>query len=396
MAKPKKCPEFENHERWLISYADFITLLFAFFVVMYAQNQEFTGKYRVMADSLYGAFRGDPKMLDPIQIGQVSKSPNLNLKVRKKQPDLKVKIVKSTNMSRKINITKTGAQAEVKNTPSKSKDATKDDSTKNASQASVKKINSANKQEQHRRGMDQGKDKKTQRKDNPGDDKKIGKDKNKDKDRQKDKDKKPGKKIKDKTSDFKAQPVDYQARGQKENEKVIEGKLMAKLEKKLKKEFKNLINKEMVKVRFNNKWVELELNNNFFFKHKDYALTQAAIPFIGRVVEILEGYPNFLINVEGHTDNQDVKTNIIESSWQLSALRSASIIHILEDFQVRPDRLTLSSKAQYKPAYDNNSPKNMAKNRRTVLIIKSDPNDQSFLNMVKKMPVINESIFLEE
>jgi chemotaxis protein MotB len=32
-------PEHENHERWLVSYADFITLLFAFFVVMFASSQ---------------------------------------------------------------------------------------------------------------------------------------------------------------------------------------------------------------------------------------------------------------------------------------------------------------------------------------------------------------------
>ena len=32
----KEAEEHENHERWLVSYADFITLLFAFFVVMYS------------------------------------------------------------------------------------------------------------------------------------------------------------------------------------------------------------------------------------------------------------------------------------------------------------------------------------------------------------------------
>lgn len=39
MARKKKPPEHVNHERWLISYADFITLLFAFFVVMFAVSQ---------------------------------------------------------------------------------------------------------------------------------------------------------------------------------------------------------------------------------------------------------------------------------------------------------------------------------------------------------------------
>jgi chemotaxis protein MotB len=36
--KKQKCPAFENHERWLVSYADFITLLFATFVALYALN----------------------------------------------------------------------------------------------------------------------------------------------------------------------------------------------------------------------------------------------------------------------------------------------------------------------------------------------------------------------
>jgi len=39
MSRKKKHPEHVNHERWLISYADFITLLFAFFVVMFAVSQ---------------------------------------------------------------------------------------------------------------------------------------------------------------------------------------------------------------------------------------------------------------------------------------------------------------------------------------------------------------------
>ena len=39
MALKKEPPQPENHERWLVSYADFITLLFAFFVVMFASSQ---------------------------------------------------------------------------------------------------------------------------------------------------------------------------------------------------------------------------------------------------------------------------------------------------------------------------------------------------------------------
>jgi len=60
MARRHKPEEHENHERWLVSYADFITLLFAFFVVMYSISQVNEGKYRVLSDSLVNAFKAAP------------------------------------------------------------------------------------------------------------------------------------------------------------------------------------------------------------------------------------------------------------------------------------------------------------------------------------------------
>lgn len=60
MRRKKKPEEHENHERWLVSYADFITLLFAFFVVMYAISSLNEGKYRVLSDSLVSAFKNAP------------------------------------------------------------------------------------------------------------------------------------------------------------------------------------------------------------------------------------------------------------------------------------------------------------------------------------------------
>jgi chemotaxis protein MotB len=58
--RKKGAEEHENHERWLVSYADFITLLFAFFVVMYALSSINEGKYRVLSDSIASAFRNIP------------------------------------------------------------------------------------------------------------------------------------------------------------------------------------------------------------------------------------------------------------------------------------------------------------------------------------------------
>jgi chemotaxis protein MotB len=61
--------EEERHERWMVSYADFITLLFAFFVVMYSVSSVNDGKYRVLTDSLGSAFREPLARLMPIDMG---------------------------------------------------------------------------------------------------------------------------------------------------------------------------------------------------------------------------------------------------------------------------------------------------------------------------------------
>ncbi len=53
----KKHPEHVNHERWLVSYADFITLLFAFFVVLFASGQADKKKQTRMSLAMQTAFQ---------------------------------------------------------------------------------------------------------------------------------------------------------------------------------------------------------------------------------------------------------------------------------------------------------------------------------------------------
>jgi len=62
--------EHENLERWLVSYADFVTLLFAFFVVMYAVSSVNEGKYRVLSETLNAVFTVTPRSDEPIQVGE--------------------------------------------------------------------------------------------------------------------------------------------------------------------------------------------------------------------------------------------------------------------------------------------------------------------------------------
>ncbi|QNK02560.1 flagellar motor protein MotD [Dyella telluris] len=67
MARKKKHHEDHvNHEAWAIPYADLMTLLLAFFVVMYAVSVVNEGKYRVMSNSIIEAFNGSSRVIAPM------------------------------------------------------------------------------------------------------------------------------------------------------------------------------------------------------------------------------------------------------------------------------------------------------------------------------------------
>jgi chemotaxis protein MotB len=69
MARRRRHDEHGNHEAWAIPYGDLMTLLLAFFVVMYSISTVNSGKYRVLSDALVAEFRGTPRAPQPIAVG---------------------------------------------------------------------------------------------------------------------------------------------------------------------------------------------------------------------------------------------------------------------------------------------------------------------------------------
>ncbi len=70
--EPEKAP---NHERWVISYADFVTLLLATFVVMYAVSTINSSKFQEMAESFSTAFMGRTTNINDTGFGAANKGP---------------------------------------------------------------------------------------------------------------------------------------------------------------------------------------------------------------------------------------------------------------------------------------------------------------------------------
>lgn len=68
--RSRRAEAANNQERWLISYADFITLLFGFFVVMYSVSSVNEGKYKVLSETLTGVFNAPQRSIQPVPVGE--------------------------------------------------------------------------------------------------------------------------------------------------------------------------------------------------------------------------------------------------------------------------------------------------------------------------------------
>ncbi len=104
--------ESDNHERWLVSYADFVTLLFAFFVVMYSISSVNSEKYKSLSQALEGAFSEvKEKTVEPPVISRIGEQPttiapiileNPTVEEIQKKNDLSVEILKERRQLQSI------------------------------------------------------------------------------------------------------------------------------------------------------------------------------------------------------------------------------------------------------------------------------------------------------
>ena len=101
MARKRKHEDHQNHEAWAIPYGDLITLLLAFFVVMYAISSVNEGKFRVLSDSLQAAFRGTPTTLEPVQVGEKSRGTGADIAASMAQKPKPTQVFDAVNASDK-------------------------------------------------------------------------------------------------------------------------------------------------------------------------------------------------------------------------------------------------------------------------------------------------------
>ena len=274
MARKKKHEEHENHERWLVSYADFITLLFAFFVVMYSVSAVNEGKYRVLSDSLAAAFRSPAKSLDPVQMGNPMRAPPVPHQDQNPMAPARPGNIPPVQM--------------------------------------------------------------------------------------------PMPMLKPPV-DQRAAAAAAQARVEAERAKVV-----TQIAEEMEKALAALIDQNLVNVRRNKFWMEVEIKTSLLFPSGSAQIASSATATLSKVAVILNRYPN-PIHVEGFTDNKPIRTLAFPSNWELSAARAASVVRLFSSSGIKPERMVAIGYGEHQPVADNATPEGRNTNRRVVLVVLADP-----------------------
>lgn len=122
--------------------------------------------------------------------------------------------------------------------------------------------------------------------------------------------------------------------------------------------------------------VYISLSEKLLFKSGSYKVDPMGVDALNKLALVLNQQPEINITIEGHTDN--VGTDF--SNWDLSVMRATSIIRILTDKNVTPNRIIAAGRGPFMPIADNESEEGRSRNRRTEIIL--SPNMQEFFDIL--------------
>lgn len=119
--------------------------------------------------------------------------------------------------------------------------------------------------------------------------------------------------------------------------------------------------------------VMISISDKLLFNTGSYRINPKANPLLEKLAEVINSEPSLEVMVEGHTDSRSIHTEILEDNWDLSVKRATSIVRLLEDkYNVASEKLIAAGRGSSIPLVENDSKENMAKNRRTRIVLIPD------------------------
>lgn len=118
----------------------------------------------------------------------------------------------------------------------------------------------------------------------------------------------------------------------------------------------------------------LTVSGEALFTSGSAQLNPSAVPGIDRMIDLFLAYPEYTINIKGHTDNDPIATREFPSNWELSAIRATTVLKHLISRGIDPKRLTATGYGALIPLAPNTSDENRAKNRRVEFVLEKKDN----------------------
>ncbi|PKA96406.1 chemotaxis protein MotB [Flavobacteriaceae bacterium MAR_2009_75] len=116
--------------------------------------------------------------------------------------------------------------------------------------------------------------------------------------------------------------------------------------------------------------VMINISDKLLFNSGSYRVSSKADKILSKLAEVINSEPSMEVMVEGHTDSRSINTAMFRNNWDLSVKRATSVVDILQNkYNVDPAKLIAAGRSSYMPLVENDSKDNMAKNRRTRIVI---------------------------
>lgn len=130
---------------------------------------------------------------------------------------------------------------------------------------------------------------------------------------------------------------------------------------------------DQIKVTVAEQSIRFEFQEGILFDSGKAILKPEAYNVLPLLGDIMEEHPNWLMRIEGHTDNVPINTAQYPNNWYLSYARAAAVLmYFTDEVGVDPRNITPLGLGEYSPIDTNDTPEGRAKNRRVEILLMSE------------------------
>ncbi len=140
----------------------------------------------------------------------------------------------------------------------------------------------------------------------------------------------------------------------------------------LNQRFRDLVSAGALDVSFRNGQMVLQLPSEVLFPSGRAVLSKKGKKALGSVLDVLKSFQDRRFLIAGHTDNTQIRSGRFKSNWHLSVERAVSVVRFMVEAGFEPKNLGAAGYGEFDPIAPNDTPENLAKNRRIEIILIPD------------------------